>query len=276
VSNQSGQPVSGYPEFWQKAHDAFAKFFEVAPRVQAALNDLTGRGYQSVEPYQKVVLNLALLTGVAMTELVTLVGNGLGHGAMKIARGILEGAINAEYFRRFPGECEDYLQWHWVEQHKLLNYVREHSPKVIEHLQVENMERIEKEFDAVRSRFEYTTAEDKKKLRGSWCSLDLGTRAAKTDFLESYRTINPLASQILHGSIGGLAMHFDLDEDVHRIAVPPSLDYCGEALVGGHLCMVKIVETLTRTFGTKPCHPVEELVRDFHYAWEKPSEREPA
>lgn len=46
-----------------------------------------------------------------MVELVTLAGNGLGQGALKICRTMMETAVNADYLRQNPAELDDYLQW---------------------------------------------------------------------------------------------------------------------------------------------------------------------
>jgi len=93
----------GHPEFWGQAYASFPKFFEVIPRAGDALNGLTmHRRYENVNPWEKVIFNLGLLTGFSVMELITLVGNGFGPGAMKIARTILESSINAEYLRLFP------------------------------------------------------------------------------------------------------------------------------------------------------------------------------
>ena len=267
MGGESGSPIFGMPEFWEKAHASFPKFFEVAPRIQDATNKLVGAGYTEVEPVQKVILNLCMLTSVSMMELTTLVGNGMGHGAMKIARSMLEYSINAEYLRMEPKAGEDFLLWHWVEQHKLIAYMGDSD--LLEQVSQEKIRETEKKFDEVRTRFEHQTAKGKTKLRSSWCSLDLASRAVKTGFGEPYRIVYPMTSQILHGSIGGMAMHFDLDEDEHRIGVPPSLDYCDTALVGGHMCLVKIVETFTKAFDVKSDPPIEKLTEDYRYAWGK-------
>ncbi len=97
-------PVFGVPEFAKTMTAEFPKLFEVLPRAQAALNDLTGRACEKPETVQRVILNLGLLSGVSMIELVTLAGNGLGQGAMKICRTLMEAAVNAEYLRQNPTE----------------------------------------------------------------------------------------------------------------------------------------------------------------------------
>ena len=264
----------GNPEFWPTAYQSFKKFFEVSFRLNEALTSITDRAYENVEPHQKLILNLGILTGVSFVELITLVGNGCGPGAMKIARSILESAINAEYIRRFPEEYDNYLAWRWVEQHNWLNYVRENAPDLLKRISPATIAQTEEEFERVRSRFEYKTGKGETRLRGYWCSLDLGSRAAKTDFLEPYRIINPFASQILHGTASGLAALFNPEEDTHRIEVPPSLNWCAESLVGGHLCVIKIVETLAKVLDAAPCHPIAKLNEDYHYAWGKTPENQ--
>lgn len=268
----NGNVVFGYPEYGVEVHKAFPKFFEVIPRLTDSLNDLTGRAHPNPEPYHRVILNLGILTAVSMFELVTLAGNGFGLGAMKIARTVMETAINAEYLRRFPAECDLYLNWHWIEQCKLLTYVREHAAELLPELSPVEIERVEREFAQVRAQYEKPNGD----LRGSWCSLDLGARAAKTDFTEAFRLINPISSQLIHGTFGGLAKHFDLTADEHRISIPPSMEYCAEALVGGHMCMLANVGTLADAFNRVPCNPIPKLVEDFHYAWDKQDKAAPA
>jgi hypothetical protein len=257
------RPVFGYPEFSQRVYDAYPTFFGVLPRLADSLNDLSSRQHPNPEPYQKVILNLALLTGVSMTELVTLAGNGFGLGAMKIARTVMESAINAEYLRRFPEQCELYLNWHWIEEHKLLVWVRRHAPELLNEILPEQIERGEREFDRVRAQYLRPDGE----LRGSWCNLDLGSRAARTDLSGTYKLINPVSSALIHGTFDGLARHFDVNADRHRISFPPSMEYCGESLSGGHRCMLAMVGTLANAFNWVPCNSMERLAEDFHDAW---------
>jgi hypothetical protein len=263
-------PIFGVPEFAKEVQAAFPRLFEVLPRAQAALIDLTGRACEKPEMYQRVILNLGLLAGVSMIELVTLAGNGLGQGAMKITRTLMETAVNAEYLRQMPTELDAYLNWSWIEKRKELNFVRETLPHLLPEITQEDIDKVEKKFLAVRPMFEKPNGE----IRSSWCSLNLADRAARVGLADLYRVVNPLSSSFIHGTIGGLAKHFDIGEDVDRIAVPPSLKYCSQAFVAGHQLLLFVVETLARTFDWEPVHSIASLTDDFNYAWPPPKPAE--
>lgn len=257
----------GYPEFWPKAYAEFERFFVAVLRLQDALNGLTSAARDPIEPYQRVILNLGLLSGVSMIEVVTLAGNGLGHGAMKIVRGMLEYGINAEYLRRNPETCDDYMLWHWVEQWKLAQYLKDNAPNMYAELDATAVARTEEEYHACEARFRLNP--DRAKLRGDWCSLNLADRATRTDFQEAYKLVYPLGSKLMHGTMGALGMHFKPEEDEDRIAIPPSLEWCGHALIGGHLCVLRMVDTLRQTFNDEPQPSFDELASDFAGAWNK-------
>ncbi len=255
--------VFGFPDFSSQVLDRFPRFFEVVPRASDSLDAILRRGYPELEPVQKVILNLGILAGNSVMELITLAGNGFGLGAMKIGRTLLETAINAEYLRLMPAECDDYLDWHWIEQYKLLTYVRENMPDLLADLS--DVAGTEMEFAKIRSRFQRPDGD----LRGSWCRLDLGARAARVGFQESYKLINPIASRLIHGTIGGLAMHFGDSKDEVRIGTPPSLYFCEQALTGAHACLLCVIDTLSISLKTESSPPLVELVRDYEYAWSK-------
>jgi Family of unknown function (DUF5677) len=255
-------PVFGFPSFAKEFQAEFPKLLEVLPRVQAALNDLTGRMCENPEPVERVILNLGLLAGVSMVELVTLSGNGMGQGAMKITRTMMETVVNAEYLRRNPGELDAYLMWEWVEKKKELNYITEKLPHLLPEITQETIDRIDREFLRVRPMYERPNGE----LRASWCSLNFADRSSAVGLGDLYRMVNPRSSAFIHGTISGLARHFE-GEDRHRIAVPPSLGSCSQALVAGHQLMCVTVETLAKTFNWQPVHSIASLVDDFKYAW---------
>jgi hypothetical protein len=257
----------GFPDFGEHVFKEHEEFFQRIVSLQDALNFLTQRAYSSVETYQRLILNLVMLVGVSMMEVVTLVGNGFGQGAMKIVRGLIENAINAEFLRLNPDCCEDYLEWHWVEQHKFLKWAKENNSHLFTSISDEKKALIGDNFERIRVRFEYTTRDNKQKLRDTWCELNLADRASRTGFEEIYKLVMPHANQILHGSIGGLSRHFDLEHDEHRIAIPPSDDWGGEALIAAHEGALRAVETLSKTFTVDPEPSLQSLIEDFQVVW---------
>jgi hypothetical protein len=266
------QIIFGTPEFAKLVQAEFPRLFEVLPRLQAALNDLTSRPFEHPEPYQRVILNLGLLAGISMLELVTLAGNGLGQGAMKIARTLMETVINAEYLRQFPAELDEYLKWSWIEKRKELQYVRDNLPHLLPEITQDAIDTIEREFLAARPLYENAGGD----IRSSWCRLNLADRASRVGLADEYRIVNPLSSAFIHGTIGGLARHFDVHEDEHRISVPPSLEYCSHALVAGHRFLCFMAATLANTFNWEPVPSLASLTADFVYAWPAPNPNDAA
>src|SRR5260370_21894126 len=194
----------------------------------------------------------------------------LGHGAMRIVRSLLETSINIEFFRLRPAEFEDYKEWVHVERFKEQEFLREHVEPAFRQLGAEVIAEIEQQMARIRPRFERVAHDGSRRLRGSWCALDLGARAVVTGHQEVYRTINPLASSFVHETMYGMIKHFDAAKDSHRVEVPPTLDWSLQALSGAHLCMIKVVKTLSETFAV-PCDPTfETLEKEWHYAWTEP------
>jgi hypothetical protein len=261
----------GFPEFGEHVYKQHEDFFQRIVNLQNALNALITRAYKDVGTCERLILNFAMLVGVSLMEVVTLVGNGFGQGAMKIVRGLIENSINAEYLRQNPDRCKDYLDWHWIEQHKLLNWAKQYNPPLFASISDDAKKLIEHSFQQIRPRFEYTTTRDnKRKMRDTWCELNLAERAFQTGFEETYRLVMPHANQILHGSIGGLGKHFDLEKDEHRIAIPPADDWGGEALIAAHESTLKALETLSKTVNVEPEPCLQSLIEDFHFVWSKP------
>lgn len=262
----SPTPVFGVPEFAKEVHAAFPKLFEVLPRANAALNDLTGRPCENPQPYQRVILNLGLLAGISTVELVTLAGNGLGQGAMKIARSLMETAVNAEYLRLNQNELDEFLQWSWVEKKKELNYIQGALPHLLPEIEQRYIDKIEAEFAATRHLYQKANGD----LRTSWCKKNFAERSQAVGLADLYRMLNPRSSAFIHGTIGGLEKHFHVAEDVDRIAIPPSLDYCAQAFVAGHQLLCFVISTLANTFNWEPVHSLASLMDDFKYAWPPP------
>jgi hypothetical protein len=260
--------VIGFPEFWPEVERAYPRFFELSQNVMTALHSVTDREYAEPESHQRAILNLSMLAGVTMVEIVTLVANGLGHGAMKCLRALLETSINTEYLRLRPAEFEDYREWYWVERFKEQEFLREHAREFYQQINPNTIGEVQQNMTRVRPRFERVRpGGNRGELRRSWCSLNLADRSVVTGHQESYRLINPTASSFIHSTMYGLMRHYDAGRDIHRIDVPPSLEWSAQALSSAHHCMVRVVRTVGQTFDVQPDPPPDQLERDWQEVW---------
>ena len=90
----------GHPEFWPEVAKTFPEFFARAGRIQQAVVSVTDRAYEALDSNQHILLNILMLEAVGMAEALTLIGNGMGHGAMKIVSHIATAKFQAMSFQQ--------------------------------------------------------------------------------------------------------------------------------------------------------------------------------
>lgn len=271
--------IFGNKEFWPEVVKKHPEFFQRIGRLQEAVRNLVDPAYEALDGSQRLQMNLLILVATGMWEVVILVGNGMGHGAMKIVRGVVENAINAEYLRQFPDQVEKYMEWHWVELHKLYVYMQETSPDSLKEIPPEKMASDEAEYQRVKGLFQYKVSNpdgtEKTLKQDTWCRDNLFQRAEKVNLAESYRTVMPPANQILHGSIGGWIR--ELDQESGRVEFPPTHKWGGEALIAAHMALLQAVETVGESLGVTSNPAIETLKQDFGAIWtDEPSRKSEA
>ncbi len=252
--------IVGFPEFHDVVFQQFPPFFAALPAIQQALNELTNEGHDSISAHNHLILNLGILAGTNLAEVVLLGSHGYGPGAMKAARSLLEASITAEYIRLRPEMYEDFREYVHVERYNEAEFLREYLPDSYLKLDGELRQHLITERERVAERFG---------KRNSWCKHDLAERAKQTGYLESYCTLNPVASSFVHVTNYGLQRRFE-GLDIERIAPPPSMEWVGQAFVSSHVLAIGMVHTLVRAF-----HPEgEQLVASLEYecrsAWPNP------
>ena len=254
-------PVFANMDFWTQVVEEHPEFFARVGRLQEAVRSIVDPAYEGLDGGQQMQMNMLMLTAIGVAEIVTLVGNGMGHGAMKIVRGVMENAINMEYMRQFPDQAEKYLEWQWVEQYKLRKHLEESSPAMYAEIPQEKRDSDEAEYQRVRPLFQYqvqtSTGGTKTKMQDGWCREDLFHRAERIGLAQSYRTVMPSANQILHGTISGWIR--DLDEVTRRIEYPPTHKWGGEALIAAHMALIQAIETASLALNATPTPSLDIL-----------------
>lgn len=235
------------------------------PRLYEGANGVSRAVHSSTDQFVEIIAQLERLSLISMSELVVMVGNGHGVGALRIVRSMIEYAINALYLLKFPESRELFLGWHFVEQHKLLVAIERDG--LGGKLDPEKVRESEEGFDRVKPLF----LNKKGELRGSWCNLDLGSRARAAGLEFAYDLVNPKASKIVHGTISGLAQQFFTNSGGGpEFVSPPSLKECDMALQFGHFSELVMLDVLGELGNIKSNLSLDQLDKDYGYAWGTP------
>jgi hypothetical protein len=149
MMNEAREVEFGFPDF------AATVFAEHGPALMLAYehshlaNKMIGALPKEMNLNQVVINMLVRMTTTGWIELLMLVGNGAGLGAMKVARGMFETAVMAEYLRRVPEEIEDYIEYGHVLDYKRIKLFPDavSSEKALE---------IGREYERVKPRFAET------------------------------------------------------------------------------------------------------------------------
>jgi hypothetical protein len=271
----------GFKEFWPDAASKYKPFFRHIKVFEDAMNRLVNKGRSDVDTYPhgwRVIHTLVETVFVGMTSVVTLVGNGQGPDAFKVARSALENAINAEYLRLYPDEVDNYLEWKFVEDHKKLESIRQYRPASLAGFTKDQLDKVDNEYDRVKDRFRNTSTSkcescghERNRVNkwNCWTVKNLAERAELTATDSLYRASMRLMNEVMHGSISGIMQYFG-SEDPDRIAVPPHDSECATmALVAAHESLLRAIRTLTQVYNEDSTPPYDDLLKEFVSVWEK-------
>ena len=158
--------------------------------------------------------------------LLTLVLNGYGYDAMKLARSIYETELNIVWLKNHPDEIRDFLDYNIIQQKQLYDVMNEEEQQ--KSVSKERYERMMAEYTEILPRF--ATGRDKTRPRNEWCRVSIYDRAKEAGQLPLHQIFYRQASSMHHGDIGGLISH--LDSNMH-VELAPSWNWLDDALING-------------------------------------------
>ena len=161
-------------------------------------------------------------------ELLTLVLNGYGMDAIKIARSIYETELNIIWLKNHPEDALDFLDYNLIQQKQLYDEMDEDQRKAVPK---ERYDEMMANYKRVLPRF--TSRRDKTRPRNEWCRVSIYDRAkeAEQQWKEQmaadgvrdngnslYRTFYRRASSMHHMDIDGVFA--SMDEDMNALMAP--------------------------------------------------------
>jgi len=104
--------VAGFPEFWTPVYRKYRGFFDCAQLLEPIVSDMIKTPVEG-----KLLLITGRLMAAAVNSygaLMTLVLNGYGMDAMKIARSIYETELNILRLKNHPEDLADFLDYNVI------------------------------------------------------------------------------------------------------------------------------------------------------------------
>ena len=228
--------MAGFPEMWQPVHDKYSAFFDCANKLQPIVTEMIQTPVEG-----KLLLIVGRIMAAAANSygaLLTLVLNGYGMDAIKIARSIYETELNILWLKNHPEDLDEFLDYNLIQQKQLYDEMSEEQQRAVPK---ERYDEMMAEYIRVLPRF--ASARDKTQPRNEWCRVSIYQRAKEAEQqwreqmakdgindngLSLYKTFYRHASSIHHMDIGGVIA--SLDEEMNAI-MAPSWEHLEDALV---------------------------------------------
>src|SRR6266851_1412780 len=246
----------GFPDFSATVFAEHGPALMLAYEHSHLANKMIGALAKEMSRDQVVINMLVRMTTTGWIELLIFVGHGAGLGAMKIARGMFETSVMAEYVRRTPEEIDDYIEYGHVLDFKRIKLF----PEAVS---AEKAREIEGEYARVKPLFENKNG----KVRNHWNKHPISYMAEKVERGQQYEIPYSIAASIHHGNFEAMIAHLSGDKTQFDIESPPSLPWVKQALVSGHVYLLQVLNTLNTFFDLG--FDLKSAGEEFENVWRK-------
>ncbi len=258
VLSPDEKALFGFPDFAQIVLAEYGPALRLAIADSNLANEMFA-GLPKQQSFQQIIIYMLVrMTTTGWTELVILVGNGAGLGAMKISRGMFESAVMAQYLRNTPEEMEDYIEYGHVLALKRLQMFPESFP-------AEQAREIEREYNRVTPRFKNKHG----RVRNQWNKHPLSFMARQVGRSQQYEIAYSLAASFHHGNFEAMTAQLIGDESSLDIQEPPSLRWIRQALASGHVYLLQALTTLNEFFSLGFDSRLSVAFSAFEEVWRK-------
>jgi hypothetical protein len=217
------QIVFGNPEVWKSAFKAHGDVISTIEELRTVATDLVAATSGSSEELIQVQNALTQLCSHSMYDVILLVGNMRGAGAMKIARGMFEISVVSTYLEQNPAEIHDYLNFAFIDAWHNIQKVEKYFPG---RTPPDVLREAEAAFNRVKAQFSNT----KGKVRARWSGKSIREMSEDIGLLNLYELAYGSASDLHHMPATGLVAH--------------ELEWSAEALYIAHGALIGTVTSL--------------------------------
>jgi len=228
--------IAGFQDMWNPVYQKYRLFFTSAAKLVPIVNDMVETPIEG--QLLHIVGRMVAAAANSHGALLTLVLNGYGQDAMKIARSIYETDLNVLWLKNHPEDLRDFLDYSLIQQKQLYDEMDEGQQQAVPQ---ERRDQLLADYNRVLPRF---LRDPKRPIpRKEWCRVSIYIRAKeaeqqwtaemaadglKDSGVSLYGTFYRYASSMHHMDIGGVVA--SIDGDMHAI-MAPSWEHLEDALV---------------------------------------------
>lgn len=269
----TAQVQFGNPHLSQRIYSALKDPLDAIKSLEPLIQDMIEAAENSRSTKaQRVIEMLALTAARALNDVIILVGNGAGLGAMILSRGMFECVVMAEYLRRNPREQADYTAFGIVTSWHRYKKLKRDSSETANAIRPEIIAEVRRKYSRAAARLK----DRKGNLRRQWHRKPLRNMAEEIGLGEQYTTAYGLAASMHHASFEGIAAHLSIDGEEMTFGEPSVEAWLHEALISAHTYTLQILETLNRAMRLDFKGRLEKALEDFMRVWRKAQSINPA
>lgn len=194
----------GSPNQWPEFGKRNAEFLKRLEHLRTAFNVILNREWSSSEPADRLVFIAGHLAVDDFMEILTLCGNAEAYGAEKILRGMFERVVTLKYLHAHPDEVENYANYYWIGQHKLVNAIETTFKKGI--LDPARVKEVEENYEKFKDTYKLTLCKTCGTTRPgiSWTPKDIVTMAKEVGLTDFIVPAYYLPMQQAHPTVKGM------------------------------------------------------------------------
>jgi hypothetical protein len=122
-----GSTANDFSIGWPEQAAAFKKrnqlFVDRLERLRETFDTILNREFTTEARIDSLVFIAGYMSVDDFMEILVMCGNGEAYGAVKLLRSMFERVVTLAYLQQHPDELDHYLNYYWIDQHKLINAV---------------------------------------------------------------------------------------------------------------------------------------------------------